>query len=54
MDNQQAYLGYPEMKEEGSSKLTCSLGLFGDEGRRDFFHVMHTPKLSFIALLDND
>jgi hypothetical protein len=32
------------MKEEGSSKLTCSLGLFGDEGRRDFFHVMHTPK----------
>jgi hypothetical protein len=40
------------MQEEGSFKYTCSLGLFGDEGRRDFFHVMHTPQLSVIALLD--
>ncbi len=53
MDNQQAYLGYLEMDKRVFLNLLVYLGLFGDEGTRDFVHVVHTPQLSVIALLDN-
>jgi hypothetical protein len=53
MDNQQAYLGYVEMEKKVLLYLLVYLGLFGDEGTRDFVHVVHTPQLSVTALLDN-